>query len=163
MEDVIDGVTLLSPIKAANLRARANMRTIVTFFSLYLKDKQRFYDLWTRDGAEIVTPFVTADVATCRVAVHAGWDAVCAFWDPIFDHMSGTFTWFVDEMIAGEDPDVIVVKSHSQVDVFAGAPWGNKPVSYPGRYVQIFKFVDGKVRYFEEYYDTRLLGDAYGT
>ena len=162
MQHVVKGVTLCTPLHTASDTARRNMDTIITFFSLYLRNKEEFYALWTRDHARVVTPFVVTDVITCTAAVHEGWEAVCRFWDPIFDHMRGTFQWFVDEMIAGEDPNVIIVTSHSHVNVFASEVWGNKQVSYNGRYVQIFKFMDGKIRYFEEYYDTRVLGDAYG-
>jgi ketosteroid isomerase-like protein len=155
-------VALHTPIGTTSTTARANMETILEFFSLYLGDKERFYSLWDTGSAEIVTPFVTTDIATCQMAVHTGWDAVRAFWDPIFDQMTGTFRWFVDEMIPAEDPDVIIVRSHSKVDVIAGETWGNKAVSYDGRYVQIFRFANGKVRSFEEYYDTKVLGAAYG-
>ena len=109
-----------------------------------------------------VTPFVSGDIAVCTVAVHSGWDAVKGFWDPIYDEMTGTFDWFIDEIIAGEDPNTIVTKSNSYIDVQTGPVWGNKAVKYRGRYVQIFKFEAGKVKSFEEYYDTALLNSVYG-
>lgn len=158
----IKGVTLHCSITSANPVARANMETIIEFFSLYLKDKDGFYALWVEDEPQVITPFVSGDIAVCQVVVHSGWPAVKAFWDPIHDEMDGTFQWFVDEMIPGEDPNVIIVKSHSDIDVHAGATWGNKRVKYSGRYVQIFKFQDGKVKSFEEYYDTSLLNSVYG-
>ncbi|MCW2677110.1 MAG: ketosteroid isomerase-like protein [Modestobacter sp.] len=74
--------------------------------------------------------------------------------------MEGRFDWFVDEFVVGENPDTIVVRSHSAIDIGAGATWGNKHVQYDGRYVQFFRFVAGKVTSFEEYYDTAALDDT---
>jgi hypothetical protein len=162
MATVVKGVTLYGPIKTRNEVAKRNMETIVEFFSLYLKDKARFYSLWVAEGPEVVTPFVSNDVAVIQVGVHSGWTAVKAFWDPIFDEMQGRFDWFVDEFIPGEDPDVIVTRSHSKIDVQTGKTWGSKHIAYTGRYVQLFRFVDGKVKSFEEYYDTALLNSKYG-
>jgi hypothetical protein len=162
METVVKGVTLYAPIASKNEVAKRNMETIVEFFSLYLKDKARFYSLWVKDSPEVVTPFVSDDIAVCQVGVHAGWTAVKGFWDPIFDEMKGTFVWFVDEFIAGEDPNVIVTRSHSKIDVQTGKTWGSKHVAYIGRYVQVWRFIDGKVKSFEEYYDTALLNSKYG-
>jgi hypothetical protein len=161
-ETVIQGVTLQSPISTKNAVARQNMETIVEFFSLYLKDKARFYSLWTDDQPQVITPFVSDDIAVCQVVVHGGWPAVKGFWDPIFDEMQGQFQWFVDDFIPGEDPNVIVTRSHSAIDVQAGRTWGNKHIAYNGRYVQIFRFVCGKVKSFEEYYDTALLNSKFG-
>ena len=161
MSTVVKGVTLMSPMRTKNAVCRRNMETIVEFFSLYLKDKSRFYSLWCENDPEIVTPFVTHDVAVCQMVVHSGWSAVRAFWDPIFDEMQGRFDWFVDEFIPGEDPDVVVTRSHSVIDVQAGATWGNKRIAYDGRYIQVFRFVDGSVKSFEEYYDTALLNSRY--
>ena len=138
-----------------------NAEVIKLFFSLYLKDKDHFYSLWVRDDPQVLTPFITGRRASRAIAVHQGWMAVKAFWDPIFDEMKGSFDWFIDEMIIGQDPNVIVVKSHSHVDVLAGERWGNKTVRYDGIYVQIFKFRNGLVASFEEYFDTALLGLAY--
>jgi hypothetical protein len=162
MATVIKGVTLNGPVRTRNEVAKRNMDTIVEFFSLYLKDKARFYSLWVAEDPEVVTPFVSDDVAVIQVGVHAGWKAVKAFWDPIFDEMHGRFDWFVDEFIPGEDPDTIVTRSHSTIDVQAGKTWGNKHIAYTGRYVQVFRFVEGKVKSFEEYYDTALLNSKYG-
>lgn len=159
--EVIDGVTINCPITTQNPVARANVETIIKFFSVYLKDKPYFYSLWVEDEPEVVTPFVTSDVAVCHYASHKGWDAVKGFWDPIHDEMTGRFDWFVDEIIVGENPDVIVTKSNSVIDVHAGPTWGDRHVSYNGRYVQIFKFENGKVKSFEEYYDTAHLNAAY--
>jgi hypothetical protein len=159
---IIKGVTLEAPIITANPIARANMETIVTFFSYYLKDKAAFYKLWVADAPQLITPFVSNDIAVCTFAVHDGWTAVKAFWDPIFDEMTGTFDWWVDAWIPGEDPNTIITKSHSAIDVMGGATWGNKHLKYGGRYIQIFKFEQGKVKSFEEYYDTALLNSVYG-
>jgi ketosteroid isomerase-like protein len=67
----------------------------------------------------------------------------------------------IDDIIVGEDPNSLVVRSRSDIDVEAGATWGNKHVTYKGRYVQIFRFIDGKVKSFEEYYDTAKIAEAY--
>ncbi|HVV09272.1 nuclear transport factor 2 family protein [Amycolatopsis sp.] len=162
METVVNGVTLASPVTTADETARRNIDTIIEFFSLYLKDKARFYRLWVADAPEVVTPYATEDVKNCAVTVHSGWDAVRAFWDPIHDEMHGRFDWFIDEIIPGADPDTIVTRSHSDIDVRTGAYWGNKQLCYQGRYVQIFRFRDGKVASFEEYYDTAQLNAVYG-
>lgn len=153
--------TMNCAISTGNPVARKNIDVIETFFSVYLTDKDKFYSLWVDDAPEVVTPFVTDSVAVCQYAAHQGWDAVKAFWDPIHDEMHGRFDWFVDEIIVGEDPDVIVTRSNSIIDVDTGPTWGSRHVSYNGRYVQIFKFRDGKVRSFEEYYDTALLNASY--
>jgi len=158
---VIKGVTINCPIETASETARRNIDTIIDFFSVYLKDKAFFYTLWVDDEPEVVTPFVTDGVAVCHYASHLGWAAVRAFWDPIHDEMTGRFDWFIDEIVAGENPDVIVVKSNSAIDVQTGPTWGSRHVAYNGRYIQIFKFRDGKVKSFEEYYDTALLNAAY--
>lgn len=162
MQQVVKGVTLYSPMETRNDRCRANMETIVEFFSLYLKDKARFYALWSEHEPQVVTPFTSGDIAVCHIAVQSGWDAVKAFWDPIFDEMDGRFDWFVDEFIPGENPDIIVTRTHSSIDVKTGPTWGNKHVKYNGRYIQVFRFADGKIRAFEEYYDTALLNSKYG-
>jgi ketosteroid isomerase-like protein len=162
MPTVVKDVTLYGAMSTRNEVAKRNMETIVEFFSLYLKDKARFYSLWVTEDPEVVTPFISTDVAVIHKSVHSGWAAVKAFWDPIFDEMHGRFDWFVDEFIPGEDPDVILTRSHSKIDVQAGKTWGNKHIAYTGRYVQLFRFVDGKVKSFEEYYDTALLNSQYG-
>ena len=159
---IIKGVTINCAIDTQNPVARKNIDTIIDFFSVYLKDKPFFYSLWVDDDPEVITPFVTEGVAVCHYASHSGWDAVKAFWDPIHDEMTGRFDWFVDEIIVGENPDVIVTKSNSVIDVQTGPTWGGGHVAYNGRYIQIFKFSEGKVKSFEEYYDTALLNAAYG-
>jgi hypothetical protein len=161
MEEIIKGVAVMLPMSTNHEIAKKNMDTIVEFFSLYLKDKHKFYALWVEDAPAVITPFTTNDIAVCRLAVQAGWDAVKAFWDPIFD-MKGQFDWIIDEFIPGEDPNTIVTLSRSVIDVDTGAAFGYKHLKYNGRYVQIFKFVDGKIKSFEEYYDTALLNSQYG-
>ncbi|ELY20230.1 nuclear transport factor 2 family protein [Vreelandella titanicae] len=148
-------------VETRNPIALKNIDTIRDFFSLYLKDKDRFYSLWVDDQPSVLTPFVSDDVAVCKIGVHSGWTAVKAFWDPIFDEMTGTFDWVVDDFIVGEDPNTIVTKAQSAIDVQTGDTWGNKHLRYNGRYVQIFRFRDGKVESFEEYYDTALLNAQY--
>jgi hypothetical protein len=163
MTKIIKGVTINTEITAKNPVALDNIDTIINFMSVYLKDKDYFYSLWVEDDPQVITPFVSDDIAVCKIAVHAGWDKVKAFWDPIHDEMEGTFEWFIDEIIVGEDPNTIVTKSNSNIDVTVGPVWGGpKQVKYKGRYVQIFKFENGKVKSFEEYYDTAMLNIAYG-
>lgn len=148
-------------VTTTNPTALHNIEVIREFFSLYLKDKARFYSLWVDEQPSVLTPFISDDVAVCKIGVHAGWEAVRNFWDPIFDQMEGTFDWFIDEVIVGEDPNVIITKAHSVIDVQTGDAWGNKAIRYNGRYIQIFRFRDGKVESFEEYYDTALLNAQY--
>jgi hypothetical protein len=162
MEQVIEGVTLHSGMETKNPVARKNMETIVRFFSLYLKDKEQFYSLWCAEDPQVVTPFTSQDIAVCQVAVQSGWDGIKRFWDPIFDEMTGRFDWFIDRFVPGENPNVIVTLTHSAIDLQTGPTWGNRHVKYNGRYVQIFGFVEGKVKSFEEYYDTALLNAQYG-
>ncbi|KAA9164409.1 hypothetical protein FPZ12_007390 [Amycolatopsis acidicola] len=140
----------------------SNADVITEFFSLYLKDKERFYRLWVDDAPQVVTPYATADVKNCTVTVHSGWEAVKAFWDPIHDEMHGKFDWYIDEIIPGADPDTIVTRSHSDIDVRTGPYWGGKHLCYEGRYVQIFRFRAGKIASFEEYFDTAQLNAVYG-
>lgn len=162
MSQIIKGVTLNAPIETANPVARANIDTIINFLSVYLKDKEYFYSLWVEDEPQVITPFTSNDIAVCKIAVHSGWDKVKGFWDPIHDEMKGTFEWAVDEIITGEDPNTIVTKSTSNIDVIVGPSWGGpKPVKYQGNYIQIFKFENGKVKSFEEYYDTARLIAVY--
>ena len=162
MEVISKGVTLYAPMTTKSDVAQRNMETVVEFFSLYLKDKPRFYSLWVENDPEVVTPFISTDIAVCKVGVHSGWTAVKGFWDPIFDEMKGTFDWFIDEFMPCEDPNIIVMRSHSKIDVLGGKIWGNKRIAYNGRYVQVFRFVGGKVKSFEEYYDTALLNSKFG-
>lgn len=150
-----------APMNTANPIAKKNMEVISEFFSIYLVDKKRFYSLWVEKDPVVVTPFVSDDVAVLHSARHVGWDAVKGFWDPIHDEMKGKFDWAVEEYIAGENPNFIITKSRSEIDVFAGATWGNKHVKYNGRYVQLFTFENNKVKSFEEYYDTALLNASY--
>lgn len=143
--------------------AQKNMATILEFFSCYLEDKARFYSLWVDHDPEVITPFATESVAVCHYTRHTGWEAVKSFWDPIHDEMSGQFDWFLEEVIFGADPDVIVTKATSIIDVECGPTWGNRHVAYNGRYIQIFKFENGRIRSFEEYYDTAKLNAAYAS
>lgn len=138
-----------------------NIETVTTFFSLYLKDKEKFYSLWVDDEPEVITPFDVSSVEIVSSVVHRGWDAVKAFWDPIHDEMDGKFDWVIDDIIVGEDPDTLVVRSRSDIDVHAGQTWGDKHVVYRGNYVQIFHFLNGKIKSFEEYYDTSKIAAAY--
>jgi ketosteroid isomerase-like protein len=142
-------------------QARRNVDVILEFFGSYLIDKPHFYSLWVADEPSVITPFVTEDVAVCGSATRTGWDEVRGFFDPIHDEMHGKFDWTINEFLIGEDPNVIVTKSGSDIDVTTGVVWGNKTLAYKGRYVQIFKFADGRIKSFEEYYDTAFLNAVY--
>lgn len=154
-------VTMVAAITTKSDVARQNIDTILSFFGSYLIDKATFYSLWVEHDPQVITPFVADGNAVCRSQVRSGWDEVRGFWDPIHDEMKGTFNWTVDEVIVGEDPDVIITKSGSEIDVQTSAFWGEKPLKYRGRYIQIFKFEAGKIKSFEEYYDTALLNASY--
>ena len=161
MEQTIHGVVVRKPIDTKNEIAKKNADTIIEFFSLYLKDKEKFYSLWVKEEPAVITPMVTNEVAVLKAPVQAGWDAVKGFWDPIFA-MTGQFDWIIDEFIAGEDPNVIVTRSHSIINADTDEVFGNIHLQYNGIYVQIFVFEDGKVKSFEEYYDTALLNSQFG-
>jgi hypothetical protein len=160
MSQTIKTVVVNPPIKSSNDTALKNIDTIIEFFSLYLKDKDKFYSLWVKDSPAVITPFVADDVAVCRQVELSGWDAVKTFWDPIFD-MKGKFDWTIDEIIPGEDPDVIVTKARSDIDVDTTEVFGNVHLKYQGKYLQVFHFENGKVKSFEEYYDTNFLNKQF--
>lgn len=163
MTTVAEGqkVTITAEINTRNPTALANLKVIEAFFASYLIDKAAFYALWVDDAPQVITPFVTDGVAVCKSAVRTGWDEIRTFWDPIHDGMKGKFNWIIDDVMVGEDPNLIITKSSSDIDVQTGEIWGGKPLKYQGRYVQIFRFEGGKVKSFEEYYDTALLNAAY--
>jgi len=154
-------VKITAQVGTSNPTALANLKVIEAFFAAYLVDKAGFYALWVEDGPQVITPFVTDGVAVCTSVVRTGWEEIRSFWDPIHDGMTGKFNWIIDDVIIGEDPDVIITKASSDIDVQTGAVWGGKPLKYQGRYVQIFKFEGGRIKSFEEYYDTALLNAAY--
>lgn len=163
MTTVAEGqkVTITAEISTRNPTALANLKVIEAFFASYLIDKAGFYGLWVDDEPQVITPFVTDGVAVCKSAVRTGWAEIRTFWDPIHDGMKGKFNWIIDDVMVGEDPNLIITKSSSDIDVKTSEIWGGKPLKYQGRYVQIFKFEDGRVKSFEEYYDTALLNAAY--
>jgi ketosteroid isomerase-like protein len=162
--EVVKGVTILNPTQTTNPTAKANVDTIIEYFSLYLGDLDRFYSLWVEDNPAVYTPMVGEDVAVAAVTEHVGWDAVKAFYGPIFKDMKGTFRWTIVEFIVGENPNVIITKSRSEIDVVASGVFGDaKKLKYNGVYVQIFTFENGKVKSFEEYFDTALLNSQYGS
>ncbi|MNW25901.1 SnoaL-like domain protein [compost metagenome] len=161
-ENKIKNVTVNASMSTANEDARKNMNVIIEFFSLYLGDTDQFYSLWVKDNPAVITPFTTDDVAVLHSAVQEGWDAIKGFFDPIFKDMKGTFEWTIDEFIIGENPNTIVTKTRSNIDILANGPWGKgKKIKYNGIYVQIFKFENNKIKSFEEYYDTALLNKQY--
>jgi hypothetical protein len=162
-ETIAAGTSPHGPMITSSTVCKRNMETIVEFYTLFQKNKPAFYSLWCIDDPQVVTPFVADNVAVCQVAIRTGWTAVKTFWDPIFDEMQGRFDWFIDEFIPGEDPDIIVTRARSVVDVRAGDTWGNKHIAYSARYLHVFRFLDGKVKSFEGYYDTALLNSKYGT
>jgi hypothetical protein len=146
---------------SSNDIGQRNIDVVMELFDLYLTDIDRFYSLWVDDEPELVTPYVTSSVEIVAKDTHTGWDAVKAFWDPIHKDMKGKFHWYIDEIIVGEDPNVLVIRSHSDIDVHAGESWGNKHVVYQGKYVQVARFIDGKIKSFTEYYDTAQVAAAY--
>lgn len=83
-----------------------------------------------------------------------------SFWDPIFD-WEGKFDWTIDEVIFGEDPDIIITKARSDIDAQTGPQFNNVHLSYQGTYLQLFHFENGKVKSFEELYDTDFLNKQY--
>jgi hypothetical protein len=160
MAQKIKDVVVNPLINSTNEIALKNIDTIIEFFSLYLKDKEKFYSLWVATDPAVITPFVADDVAVCRQVELSGWDAVKSFWDPIFD-MKGKFDWTIDEIIPGEDPNVIITKASSDIDADTTETFGNVHLKYNGKYLQVFKFIDGKVKSFEEYYDTNFLNKQF--
>ncbi len=158
----IKNVTVNASFNSENEVAKKNMDVIIDFFSLYLGDTDKFYSLWVEDNPIVITPFTTDDVAVLHDAVQEGWEAVKGFFNPIFNDMKGTFEWTIDEFMVGENPDTIVTKTRSHIDITANGAWGeNKKIKYNGIYVQIFKFENNKIKSFEEYYDTALLNKQY--
>lgn len=166
-EDLVESpvrkrATVSAAITTTNAIALANIAVIERFFASYQVDKAGFYALWVDDEPAVITPFVTGDVAVCTSVTRVGWPDVRSFWDPIHDEMSGKFDWTIEDIIVGEDPNKIVTKSTSDIDVVTGPTFGGKHIAYQGRYVQIFTFVDNRIKSFEEYYDTALLNRIYG-
>lgn len=137
-----------------------NFEVIKQFFSLYLEPRELFYALWVEDEPVVYLPFTTEGVAVCKASSLEGWEAVKSFWDPIFD-WKGKFDWTIDEVIFGEDPDVIITKARSDIDAQTGPQFNNVHLSYQGTYLQLFHFENGKVKSFEELYDTDFLNKQY--
>ncbi|MDR1677093.1 MAG: nuclear transport factor 2 family protein [Deltaproteobacteria bacterium] len=162
-DEVVKGVTIVKPSNTKNEVAKKNINTIIEYFSLYLGDLDKFYSLWVPDEPIVITPLVGEDVAVASVKDHIGWEAVKAFYDPIFQNMKGKFNWTINEFIVSEDPNLIITKSHSDIDVTTSGIFGDKKLKYKGVYVQIFTFENGKVKSFEEYFDTALLNSQYGS
>ncbi|MDE1190967.1 MAG: hypothetical protein PW786_02350 [Arachidicoccus sp.] len=161
MSTIHKGVNInfnLEAIKGAV--AAANAQTVIDFFSLYLKNREHFYSLWVKEEPIVYLPFTTNDVAVCKQSILKGWAEVKTFWDPIFD-MKGTFDWTIDEMIVSENPDIIITKSRSKVNADTPPAFNNVHLSYEGSYLQIFHFEKGRVKSFEEYYDTDFLNRQY--
>lgn len=140
--------------------AKSNARVIISFFAEYLKDRDVFYKLWVKDEPIVFLPFTTEGVAVCKQSSLIGWEAIRTFWDPIFD-MKGTFDWEIDEIIPSENPDIIITKSRSKVEAQTKEKFNNVKLEYQGTYVQIFRFEKGKVKSFEEFYDTAFLNEQY--
>jgi len=163
MAYVMENVTVLNPYTGSNEIAKCNCETITKFFTAYCKPGKRdfFYDLWVKEAPCVITPFVTEDVATCTTKLHEGWKEIEAFFDPIFLTMKGKFDWFIEDFIVGEDPNMIITKTTSDIDVMTSGVYGEKSIAYKGTYVQIWKFIDGRLKSFEEYYDTALLNSKY--
>lgn len=167
MEETIKGVVVKSPMITNNPIAKKNMETVIEFYSLYAKgeaERDHFYSLWVDENGEpeVVTPFISSDIDSCQVAVQRGWDAVRTFFDGCI-LTEGTFDWTIDEFIPGEDPNIIITRSHSKVDITTPESYaaGAINLKYIGTYIQVFRFIDGKVNSFEEYYDTAMLIDQF--
>ncbi|MCE0761972.1 hypothetical protein LWC35_03445 [Pseudonocardia kujensis] len=67
----------------------------------------------------------------------------------------------ITDILVGEDPNTIVTRAGSRVDVQAGQSWSNEHVAFRGVYVQIFTFEDGDVKCFQEYCDTAKIAAAH--
>lgn len=148
----------LDKIQSEN--GKKNVDTILKFFSLYLKDREAFYALWDEKEPIVFLPFPAADVAVCQQSALTGWEAVKSFWNPIFD-WTGQFDWTVNEAIVSEDGNTIVTKSNSRINTDTTEAFGCVHLDYVGTYVQIFKFKNGKIKSFEELYDTEFLNSQY--
>lgn len=147
-------------ITTKNPQALANFEVMKEFFALYLEDKGKFYSLWVEDEPIVYLPFTTDGVAVCKTSALIGWKDVKSFWDPIFN-WKGKFDWTIDEVIFGEDPDVIISRARSDINAQTGPEFDNVHLDYQGSYLQIFKFENGKVKSFEELYDTTFLAKQY--
>lgn len=137
-----------------------NFELIKTFFSLYLENRDEFYALWVEDEPIVYLPFVTEGVAVLKSSALVGWNEARSFWDPIFD-WKGKFDWTITEVVFGENPDVIITKAKSDIDAQTGETFNNVHLNYQGIYLQVFKFEKGKIKSFEEYYDTDFLNQQY--
>lgn len=162
MPTLVNGVTINHQVQTKSTVAKENAKRVVDFFSYYLKDIEAFYDLWVADEPKIFIPFDSSDIDVGSVNVRTGWDAIRGFYDPIFNDMKGTFTWTIDQFIVGEDPNIIITKSFSNIDVTVSGVWGpERQVAYKGVYLQIFTFENLKIKSFEEYVDTNLINSKY--
>jgi|SRR5690625_1380413 len=137
-----------------------NFELIKEFFSLYLESRDEFYKLWVDDEPIVYLPFTTEGVAVLKSSALVGWDEVRSFWDPIFD-MHGKFDWTITDVMFGEDPNVIITKARSDIETQTGESFNHVQLKYQGTYLQVFKFENGKVKSFEEYYDTDFLNKQY--
>lgn len=153
-------VKIEAAINTTSEKRLQNFELIKTFFSLYLEDRNDFYKLWVTDEPIVYLPFTTEGVAVLHSAALRGWEEVRSFWDPIFN-WKGTFDWTITDVIFGEDPDVIITKARSNIDAHTGEEFGSVHLEYQGTYLQIFEFEEGKVKSFEEYYDTDFLNKQY--
>jgi len=158
MSEVIKGVNIINPISTNSPVAKANADVIIEFFSSYVKKNEGFYSLWVEENPIIITPFVMVNRDSLSVNWRSGWEEVKKFFGRIIFEWEGVFDWTIHEFIVGEDPNTIITKATSKIDMDVG---GGKRVAYNGVYIQIFKFIDNKVKSFEEYYDTELLRKSY--
>jgi ketosteroid isomerase-like protein len=135
-------------------KARANNRQAIDlFFQYFMRDWSAFRALWT-EAPRVEIPFAPAGMPR-EYRTDREFDG---FWKPIFESFSGKFDWTIVELIHGEDPDVIVALTKSDVDV--AIPSGS--VRYQADYIQVFRFQRGKIAVFREYVDSAFMNKVYG-
>jgi ketosteroid isomerase-like protein len=132
--------------------AKANVETVRRFYQYFIRDKARFMALWAADPV-VEIPFVPPGIP----GSYRTKEQFAAFWDPIFQY-AGKFDWKIVELIVGEDPNEIVAVTESDVD--AQTPLGQR--RYQARYLQIFRFEQGRIKLFREYVDTAQMIKIYG-
>jgi ketosteroid isomerase-like protein len=132
--------------------ATANVQTVQRFYQYFIRDKPRFMALWAANPV-VEIPFAPPGIPES----YATRELFAAFWDPIFQY-TGKFEWQIVELIVGENPDEIVAVTQSDVD--AQTPLG--PRRYQAKYLQIFRFEQGRIRLFREYVDTARMIEIYG-
>jgi ketosteroid isomerase-like protein len=130
-----------------------NVATLKRFYDRFRRlDKEGFLEVWAEQPV-VEIPFTPPGIPQSYRTP----EAFKAFWDPIFQYR-GKFDWTIDELIVGDDPDVVVALTRSDVDVVT--PGG--PIQFRGKYVHLFRFHNGKVKEWREYLDTAFVCKVYG-